>query len=140
MNGETLASSSERGEKTILRRQSPLIGNHWGISRRSKAYVIVLTRHVEPRGTLERSHSGLVRALGKRVDPKGPRGFESPPLRHVARERRGSATTLGTSPIQSLTMKKIVAVGGGSIRRKGTVAIDREIIRLSGKKKPKLLF
>ena len=33
---------------------------------------------------LERSHSGLVRTLGKRVNPKGFRGFESPPLRHEA--------------------------------------------------------
>ena len=37
-------------------------------------------------------------------------------------------------------MRKIVAIGGGDIRRKGTLAIDREIIRLSGKKKPVLLF
>ena len=37
-------------------------------------------------------------------------------------------------------MKTIVAIGGGSIINKSTVAIDREIIRLSGKKKPKLLF
>jgi len=36
--------------------------------------------------------------------------------------------------------KVIVAIGGGSIRTKGTAAIDREIIRLSGKKNPKLLF
>ena len=32
--------------------------------------------------SLERSHSGLVRTLGKRVDLKGSRGFESLPLRH----------------------------------------------------------
>jgi dipeptidase E len=34
----------------------------------------------------------------------------------------------------------IVAIGGGNIRTKGTAAIDREIIRLSKKKNPKLLF
>ena len=36
--------------------------------------------------------------------------------------------------------KAIVAIGGGDIRRRGTAAIDREIIRLSGKTRPKLLF
>ena len=36
--------------------------------------------------------------------------------------------------------KAIVAIGGGDIRTKGTAAIDREIIRRSGKKNPKLLF
>jgi dipeptidase E len=36
--------------------------------------------------------------------------------------------------------KVIVAIGGGEIRTRGTAAIDREIIRLSGKKRPKLLF
>jgi dipeptidase E len=36
--------------------------------------------------------------------------------------------------------KVIVAIGGGEIRTRGTAAIDREIIRLSGKKNPKLLF
>ncbi len=36
--------------------------------------------------------------------------------------------------------KTIVAIGGGEIRTKGTAAIDREIIRLSNKKNPKLLF
>jgi|HubBroStandDraft_5_1064220.scaffolds.fasta_scaffold109899_2 dipeptidase E len=34
----------------------------------------------------------------------------------------------------------IVAIGGGNIRTKGTAAIDREIIRLSKKKNPNLLF
>lgn len=34
----------------------------------------------------------------------------------------------------------IVAIGGGEIRTRATLAIDREIIRLSGKKRPKLLF
>jgi dipeptidase E len=36
--------------------------------------------------------------------------------------------------------KAIVAIGGGEIRTRGTAPIDREIIRLSGKKHPKLLF
>jgi len=36
--------------------------------------------------------------------------------------------------------RAIVAIGGGDIRTKGTATIDREIIRLSGKKHPKLLF
>ena len=36
--------------------------------------------------------------------------------------------------------KTIVAIGGGEIRTRGTAAIDREIIRLSGKKNPTLLF
>lgn len=36
--------------------------------------------------------------------------------------------------------RAIVAIGGGEIRTRGTAAIDREIIRLSGKKNPKLLF
>jgi dipeptidase E len=36
--------------------------------------------------------------------------------------------------------KAIVAIGGGVIRTRGTEPIDREIIRLSGKKKPRLLF
>ena len=36
--------------------------------------------------------------------------------------------------------KAIVAIGGGEIRTRGTAAIDLEIIRLSGKKNPKLLF
>ena len=30
----------------------------------------------------ERSHSGLVRPLGERIGPQGPREFESRPLRH----------------------------------------------------------
>jgi len=41
-------------------------------------------------------------------------------------------------------MKKIVAIGGGEIGRPGfpveTTSIDKEIISLSGKKKPRLLF
>lgn len=41
-------------------------------------------------------------------------------------------------------MKKIIAIGGGEIGRPGypieTTKIDREIIRLSGKKHPRLLF
>lgn len=36
--------------------------------------------------------------------------------------------------------KAIVAIGGGEIRTRGTAPIDREIIRLSGKKNPRLLF
>ncbi len=36
--------------------------------------------------------------------------------------------------------KAIVAIRGGEIRTRGTAAIDREIIRLSGKRNPKLLF
>jgi dipeptidase E len=36
--------------------------------------------------------------------------------------------------------KVIVAIGGGKIRTRGTAPIDREIIRLSGKKHPRLLF
>lgn len=37
-------------------------------------------------------------------------------------------------------IKKIVAIGGGKIRTAGTLAIDKEIIRLSQKERPKLLF
>ncbi len=36
--------------------------------------------------------------------------------------------------------KTIVAIGGGQIRSRATLAIDREIIRLSNKKNPRLLF
>ncbi|HEY2461772.1 MAG TPA: peptidase E [Candidatus Acidoferrum sp.] len=36
--------------------------------------------------------------------------------------------------------KVIVAIGGGEIRTRGTAVIDRETIRLSNKKNPKLLF
>lgn len=36
--------------------------------------------------------------------------------------------------------RTIVAIGGGNIRTRGTAAIDREIIRLSNKQSPKLLF
>jgi dipeptidase E len=36
--------------------------------------------------------------------------------------------------------KTIVSIGGGEIRTRGTAPIDREIIRLSHKKNPKLLF
>ena len=38
------------------------------------------------------------------------------------------------------TPKVIVAIGGGLIRTRGTARIDREIIRLAGKKNPRLLF
>ena len=41
-------------------------------------------------------------------------------------------------------MKKIIAIGGGEIGRPGhpieTTSIDKEIIKLTGKKNPKLLF
>ncbi len=41
-------------------------------------------------------------------------------------------------------MQKMIAIGGGEIRRPGykveTLSIDKEIIKLSGKKNPKLLF
>jgi dipeptidase E len=36
--------------------------------------------------------------------------------------------------------RTIVAIGGGEIRTRGTAAIDREIIGLTNKKNPKLLF
>jgi len=39
-----------------------------------------------------------------------------------------------------LNSKKIVTIGGGSFRKSGTLKIDKEIIKLSGKKNPKLLF
>lgn len=38
------------------------------------------------------------------------------------------------------SMRAIVAIGGGVIKTRGTTAIDREIIRLCGKKHPNLLF
>ena len=52
---------------------------------------------------MERSHSGLVRLLGKQLCPQGHRGFESHPLRQFSkfefwaivaspRQRRGSAS------------------------------------------------
>ncbi len=37
-------------------------------------------------------------------------------------------------------MGKIVAIGGEDIRKKGTTSIDKEIVRLSGKRHPRLLF
>jgi len=37
-------------------------------------------------------------------------------------------------------MGKIVAIGGGEISKHETLTIDKEIIRLSGKNKPKVLF
>jgi len=37
-------------------------------------------------------------------------------------------------------IKKIIAIGGGNIKTAETLKIDREIIRLSQKKQPKLLF
>jgi peptidase E len=36
--------------------------------------------------------------------------------------------------------RAIVAIGGGKIRTRGTAPIDREIIRLSNKKNPRLFF
>src|SRR5215469_15613915 len=36
--------------------------------------------------------------------------------------------------------KAIIAIGGGEIRTRGTATIDREIIRLTNKKSPRLLF
>jgi dipeptidase E len=36
--------------------------------------------------------------------------------------------------------RAIVAIGGGLIRTRGTVDIDREIIRLSNRRRPKILF
>jgi dipeptidase E len=36
--------------------------------------------------------------------------------------------------------RMIVAIGGGNIRTRATLPIDREIIRLAGKRNPKLLF
>jgi dipeptidase E len=36
--------------------------------------------------------------------------------------------------------KRLLRSAGGEIRTRGTVSIDREIIRLSHKKKPNLLF
>src|ERR1700683_671103 len=36
--------------------------------------------------------------------------------------------------------KAIVAIGGGQIRTRGTAPIDREIIRLTNKTRPKFLF
>jgi dipeptidase E len=36
--------------------------------------------------------------------------------------------------------KAIVAIGGGEIRTRGTAPIDQEVIRLSNKKNPRLLF
>ncbi|MCX6825371.1 MAG: Type 1 glutamine amidotransferase-like domain-containing protein [candidate division SR1 bacterium] len=37
-------------------------------------------------------------------------------------------------------MTKIIAIGGGEVREKTTLQIDKEIINFSGKKNPKLLF
>lgn len=37
-------------------------------------------------------------------------------------------------------MKKIMAIGGGEIGRRETAKIDQQIIKLSGKKRPKFLF
>jgi hypothetical protein len=54
---------------------------------------------------------------------------------------RGDVLTFSIRTIGTISMRKaIVAIGGGEIRTRGTAPIDREIIRLSGKKNPKLLF
>lgn len=37
-------------------------------------------------------------------------------------------------------MTKIIAIGGGEMRLQETIAIDREIIKFSGKRRPRLLF
>ena len=37
-------------------------------------------------------------------------------------------------------MVKIIAIGGGEVREKSTLQIDKKIISFSGKKNPKLLF
>jgi dipeptidase E len=37
-------------------------------------------------------------------------------------------------------MRKIVTIGGGKMRKGGTLAIDKEIVRLSGKRHPRFLF
>jgi dipeptidase E len=42
--------------------------------------------------------------------------------------------------VETKIHKAIVAIGGGRIRTRGTERIDREIIRLTRKKRPKLLF
>ena len=36
--------------------------------------------------------------------------------------------------------KKIIAIGGGELRKNETLKIDKEIVRLTGKKHPKALF
>ena len=47
---------------------------------------------------------------------------------------------LTSIPMSKTISKTIVAIGGGNIRTKGTASIDRETIRLSKKKHPRLLF
>ncbi len=37
-------------------------------------------------------------------------------------------------------MGKIVAIGGGSMQERETLAIDREVVRLAGKRRPRALF
>ena len=37
-------------------------------------------------------------------------------------------------------MRKIVAIGGGSMEERETIGIDQEVVRLSGKARPKALF
>lgn len=40
----------------------------------------------------------------------------------------------------SINTKKIVTIGGGEINENETIALDKEIVRLSGKRSPKVLF
>ena len=37
-------------------------------------------------------------------------------------------------------MRKIVAIGGGELSSLETLAIDREVVRLTGKRRPRALF
>ena len=39
-----------------------------------------------------------------------------------------------------MNLKKLVAIGGGEIKNLDTLSIDKEIVRLTGKKNPKALF
>src|ERR1700686_3111696 len=53
---------------------------------------------------------------------------------------RSTQVRVATKRYDVCMPEAIVAIGGGEIRTRGTAPIDREIIRLSGKKHPKLLF
>jgi len=73
--------------------------------------------------------------------------FTLAPWHRQSRSVRFSGLRLETSrdfnspkPYYVIMRKAIVAIGGGLIRTRGTAAIDREIIRLSGKRNPRLLF
>jgi len=64
-----------------------------------------------------------------------------PPCGRIVHFARSGKLGLTFAVAYDQTMPKtVVAIGGGEIRTKGTASIDREIIRLSGKKHPKLLF